>query len=51
MANSVNVVPAKRRVCLNQNYRANVASETVEDHYRINLFYPFVDHITTSLQC
>lgn len=49
MANSVNVVPAKRRVCLNQNYRANVASETVEDHYRINLFYPFVDHITSEL--
>ncbi|KAK5868034.1 hypothetical protein PBY51_012481 [Eleginops maclovinus] len=49
LANSIGVVPAKRRVSVRQTYRANVTTESVEDHYRINLFYPFLDHITAQL--
>ncbi|KAK7132902.1 hypothetical protein R3I93_019224 [Phoxinus phoxinus] len=49
LANSVDVVPTKRRISVKQNYRPNVSTESVEDHYRVNLFYPFIDHITTEL--
>ncbi len=49
LANSVDVVPKKRRITVKQNYRANISTESVEDHYRVNLFYPFIDHITSEL--
>ncbi len=49
LANSVDVVPTKRRITVKQNYRANISTESVEDHYRVNLFYPFIDHITSEL--
>lgn len=37
LANSTGVVPAKRRISVKQTYRANVTTQSVEDHYRINL--------------
>lgn len=49
LANSIGVVPAKRRISVKQTYRANITTQSVEDHYRINLFYPFIDYITTQL--
>ncbi|KAM3843293.1 52 kDa repressor of the inhibitor of the protein kinase-like [Diretmus argenteus] len=49
LANSVDVVPTKRRISVKQSYRANSPSETVEDHYRVNLFYPFIDHLLSEL--
>ncbi|KAJ8333395.1 hypothetical protein SKAU_G00414030 [Synaphobranchus kaupii] len=49
LAKSVNVVPTKRRISVKQSYRASVPTESVEDHYRVNLFYPFIDHIISEL--
>lgn len=43
-ANSVDVVPSKRRISVKQNYRPNVPTESV-----VNVFYPFIDHITSEL--
>lgn len=50
LAKSVDVVPIKRRISVKQNFRANIPSESVEDHYRVNLFYPFVEHIISELE-
>ncbi|KAK0135490.1 repressor of the inhibitor of the protein kinase [Merluccius polli] len=49
LANSVDVVPAKQRISVKQNYRPNVPTESLEDHYMVNVFYPFIDHITSEL--
>ncbi|KAJ8349269.1 hypothetical protein SKAU_G00243990 [Synaphobranchus kaupii] len=49
LAKSVDVVPTKRRISVKQSYRASIPTESVEDHYRVNLFYPFIDHIISEL--
>lgn len=49
LANSVDVVPAKHRTSVKQNYRPNISTESLEDHNRVNLFYPFIDHIISEL--
>ncbi len=43
------MVPTKLRISGKQNYWANVPAESVEDHYRVNLFCPFIDHIISEL--
>ena len=43
------MVPAKQRISVKQNYTPNVPTESVEYHYRVNVFYPFIDHITSEL--
>jgi len=40
LANSIDVVPAKRRVSVKQNYTPNISTESMEDH-RVNLYYLF----------
>ncbi len=38
------------RVCGRQEHRTNVRTESAKDHYRVNLFIPFLDHIITALE-
>ena len=50
LAKSLDVVPSKRRISVKQNFRANIPSESVEDHDRVNLFYTFAEHIISELE-
>ncbi|XP_048727017.1 zinc finger MYM-type protein 1-like [Ostrea edulis] len=44
-----NVVPTKPRIAQRQRHRANAPVESIEDHYRVNYFLPFIDHIISHL--
>lgn len=50
LAASVDVVPAERRITMRKQHRANMPSTSVEEHYRNNLFYPFVDYIESQME-
>lgn len=49
LASTTDVVPSKKRVTNRQKNRENAPSQSIEEHYRINLFYPFIDHVTSQL--
>lgn len=49
LASTIGVVPVKKRVTNKQQLRANAPSESIEEHYRVNLFYPFVDHVISQV--
>ncbi|KAF3859978.1 hypothetical protein F7725_000233, partial [Dissostichus mawsoni] len=49
LASTIDVVPSKKRVTNRQQNRANTPSQSIEEHYRLNLFYPFIDHVTSQL--
>ena len=49
MGDAVHVEPSKCRVSGYQKHRPNAPTETVEDHYRINIAVPFLDHISVQL--
>ncbi|XP_056017385.1 52 kDa repressor of the inhibitor of the protein kinase-like [Ostrea edulis] len=44
-----NEITVKPRTAGRQRHRANAAAETVEEHFRINLFIPFIDHVISHL--
>ncbi|KAK1889542.1 52 kDa repressor of the inhibitor of the protein kinase [Dissostichus eleginoides] len=49
LASTIDVVSSKKRVTNRQQNRANTPSQSIEEHYRLNLFYPFIDHVTSQL--
>lgn len=49
LASTIDVVPIKKRVTSKQQNQANAPSQSIEEYYRINLFYPFIDHVTSEL--
>ena len=49
MGDAVQVEPTKCRVSGYQKHRSNASTESVEDHYRVNVAVPFLDHITVQL--
>ena len=52
VANKIGVVPSRPRRAGRQRHRANAATadDTVESHFKVNYFLPFVDHILSHLQ-
>ena len=49
IANSINVQPTQLRIKRRKRNRSNAPSASIEDNYRINLNYPFIDYILVSL--
>ena len=50
MAESVDVEPSRPRAPnVRQQHRQNVPADTISDYWKRNMFYPFVDHLTTEL--
>ena len=49
VAEVIGVEPAKPRVAKRQTERSNNPSTTVEEHYRVNLAIPFIDHILENI--
>ena len=49
MGDAVQVEPSKCRVSGYQKHRPNAPTETVEDHYRVNVAVPFLNHISVQL--
>jgi len=49
MGAKVNVEPSKPRSCSHQMSRLNVAMESIEDWFKINVAIPFLDRIITEL--
>lgn len=45
IANENDVVPSKPRSTQRQRHRANAPVESIEEHFRVNYFLPFIDHI------
>lgn len=43
------VCPRQPRVCTSMTHRANAPAPTIYEHYRINLYTPFLDHIIVEL--
>jgi hypothetical protein len=39
----------KPRTSGRQRHTANAAAETIEEHFRINILYPFTDHVISHL--
>ena len=52
IAEIVNVTPEKPRSTSSgrQKHRANAEADTAAAYFRRNLFYPFVDHITSKME-
>nr|XP_055048148.1 52 kDa repressor of the inhibitor of the protein kinase-like [Misgurnus anguillicaudatus] len=50
LARTIDVVPVKKRIAVKQQHRDNVPAESVGEHFRLNLFLPFIDHVTTELR-
>ena len=50
LAEKVGVEPSKPRVAKRQTERSNNPSTSVEEHYRVNLAVPFIDHIIENLE-
>lgn len=50
LADTIGVTPVKKRIAGKQQHRGNAPAESIEDHYRVNLFLPFIDHVTTELR-
>jgi hypothetical protein len=49
-ARTVGTSPSTPRLTSKQKHRANCATSSVEDYYRINIYYPFIDHCITELR-
>jgi len=49
VANENDVLPTKSRSTQMQRQRASAPVEHIEDHYRVNYFLPFIDHIISHL--
>ena len=49
LAEVIGVEPTKPRVAKRQTERSNNPSTTVEEHYRVNLAIPFIDHILENI--
>lgn len=49
IAKSIGIGPSKPRISNKQKHRSNAPSDTVEEYYCRNLFFPFLDHIITSI--
>ncbi len=49
IADDIGITPTKPRVSGRQRHRANADVSTTEDHYRVNLYYPFLDHVILQL--
>lgn len=50
MASTIDVAPVKKRITTTQKHRSNAPSDSVAEHYRVNLFLPFLDHVTRELK-
>ena len=52
LANSINITVQKPRTASIQQHRANAGevSQTPSDYYRINVYYPFIDHVVEQLE-
>ena len=50
LANQQNVAVDCPRIAGHQQHRNNVPAPTVEDYWRLNLFFPFMDHLRTELE-
>ena len=52
MASTVGVTIKKPRIAGVQTHRENAGSvdQTSTTYYRLNLFYPFIDHVITELE-
>jgi len=51
VADSINVTLIKPRTTTVQRHRANAAhNDQPSDYYRINVFYPFIDHVVGELE-
>lgn len=50
LADTIGVTPVKKRIAGKQQHRGNAPAESTEAHYRVNLFIPFIDHVTTELR-
>ena len=51
VVDSINVTPVKPRTTTVQRHRVNAAhNEQPSDYYRINVFYPFIDHVVGELE-
>ena len=54
VATSIGITINKPRTARFQRYRANASttseSETPSDYYRINVYYPFTDHVIQELE-
>ena len=46
MARSVGVSPTKKRSTVTQPHRGSVPADSIAEHFRLNLFLPFIDHVT-----
>ena len=46
---SSDVIPARLRIAVKRIYRPHISMESVEDHYWVHLFYPFLPHISSEL--
>lgn len=49
VAKLIGVEPSMKRCARKQQHRANTPSSTIEEHYLVNLFYPFLDFVTQQL--
>lgn len=50
LAKSIDVIPQKKRVTVRQQYRENAPTQSIEEHYRVNLFYTFIDYLISELE-
>ena len=49
MADEANVMITKPRTCNRQAHRGNIKSDTPKEHYKRNVFIPFVDCVISQL--
>ena len=49
MAKALDIDVVVPRIAKKMNYRANAPSESPEEHYRVNMCIPFLDHIINEL--
>ena len=46
LANDMDITPVKPRTAVTQRHRANAGLEkTPKAYFRVNIFYPFIDHV------
>ena len=52
LASSIDLTIVKPRTAIIQIHRANVGrvNHTASDNYRLNLYYPFIDHVIEELE-
>ena len=50
LAGEHDILVCKPRTAGRQIHRSNTPSQSVEDYWRLNLFYPFIDQLITELQ-